>query len=147
MKDGFVDPLIVQHSNAIRVHVFQGAREESTWMGRPMWHAYCTTVKYDKALISLRGSRREKRRRAFMPLVFLDNSEWQKPGLTASTIRNLSRSLSLSSRAKKSSALYIEKIDISVRSYVSRDILTFAIRISVCLKPDYLFINDSLERK
>ena len=30
MKDGFVDPLIVQHSNAIRVHVFQGAREEST---------------------------------------------------------------------------------------------------------------------
>ena len=53
------------------------------------------------------GSRREKRRRAFMPLpvVFLDNSEWQKPGLTASIIRNLSRSLSLSPRAKKSSAL------------------------------------------
>ena len=36
-----------------------------------------------------------------MPVMFLANSEWQKPGVTALTTTDLSRSLSLSSRAKK----------------------------------------------
>ena len=76
---------------------------------------------------------------AFKPFQFLRNAEWQKPGLTALTIRGLSRSLSLSPRAKKTLST-IEKTEIIVHPYVSKDVLTFAFRISVNgINPEFCF--------
>jgi hypothetical protein len=78
------------------------------------------------------------------PVTFLVNAEWHKPGLTVLTIRGLSRSLSLSSRAKKTLST-IEKTKISVHPYVSKleEKLTFAILISAkVVNPDFLFINN-----
>ena len=60
------------------------------------------------------------------------------------TIRGLSWSLSLSPRAKKTLST-IEKTKISAHPYVSKDILTFAIHISVASMgrdPDLLFIKN-----
>ena len=78
------------------------------------------------------------------PVKFLRNADKQKPGLTALTIRGLSRSLSLSPRAKKTLST-IETTKISVRPYMSKDILTFAIHISITctgLNPDFMFVNN-----
>jgi hypothetical protein len=81
---------------------------------------------------------------ARVPVTFLANSEWHKPGSTALTIRDLSRSLSLSPRAKKMLST-IEMTKISVYSYMSKDKLTFAIPISARgFNPDffvYIFIS------
>jgi hypothetical protein len=63
------------------------------------------------------------------PVMCLANAEWQKPGFTVLTIIDLLRSLSLSSRAKKTLST-IEKAKISLHPYVNKDILTFAIHIS-----------------
>ena len=66
----------------------------------------CSVVRANIFLINHTGN-------AFRPVVFLVNSEWQRPGLTALTIRGLSWSLSLSPRAKKTLST-IEKIKINV---------------------------------
>ena len=83
-----------------------------------------------------------------IPVMFLANSEWQNPGSTVLTIRGLSRSLSLSSRAKKTLST-IEKTKISLHPYMSKDILTFAIPISAnAPNPDFYLLNiDNLERE